>query len=199
MHPISESLTPAERKHALGVHEALLRSFASPLRMRILQIAAEREVSPTELAELLGEPFPRVNYNVGELRKEGLLELVDTDTRRGGKQHFYRATIRPVIDTKLAEQIPRLIREEGSLAIIGLFLRDVLDAIEVGSFEGHPARTLLRMPMVVDEQGFRETGEASMDYLGRLFEIEASSVQRLAKTHGKSHRLLAFTSIFERG
>jgi DNA-binding transcriptional ArsR family regulator len=59
--------------------------------VRALAILTEREASPSELAEELGEPLGNVSYHVRLLHELGLIDLVGTTPRRGAIEHHYRA------------------------------------------------------------------------------------------------------------
>ena len=66
-----------------------------PTRRKILaSLLAEQGIAcPTELGERIpGDTLQSMARHVRELAKAGLVELVDTDMRRGGIQHFYSHT-----------------------------------------------------------------------------------------------------------
>jgi DNA-binding transcriptional ArsR family regulator len=94
------------------------RALAHPLRVRILEAAADRdEVSPVELATELGESLGVVSYHVRTLADAGLLELSGTSFRRGAVKHHYRATdalgltLRVRVSAKRAQEITQKVRE----------------------------------------------------------------------------------------
>jgi DNA-binding transcriptional ArsR family regulator len=68
-----------------------VKALAHPVRVRALAILVEREASPSELADELGEPLGNVSYHVRLLHDLGLIELVSTTPRRGAIEHHYRA------------------------------------------------------------------------------------------------------------
>lgn len=80
------------------VGEALMH----PIQRNILEIAAKHAstVSPKELSVELGKPLGVVAYHVNMLAGIGksrfaahpMLELVDTEQRRGALEHFYAST-----------------------------------------------------------------------------------------------------------
>lgn len=178
---------------------ALHKAMAQPLRHRVLIILREREASPKEISDELGEPLGNVAYHVRQLAKAGLIELVDTDKRHGGTQHFYRATVEPILDTPEAEALTQLEREAGSEAIIPRVIDDIVASIEAGKFDSHPARSLLRMLLVLDEEGMRQSGVESMRHLARLSEIEAESTERLAKSGEQGMNVATATLVFPMG
>jgi DNA-binding transcriptional ArsR family regulator len=74
--------------------ELLARANTHPLRVSILEVLnldGGRILSPKDLSRELQSPLSTVNYHVTELRKCGLLEVVDERQVRGAIEHFYRA------------------------------------------------------------------------------------------------------------
>lgn len=55
---------------------ALLGHLRHPIRLPVLLALEDRELSATELARELNEPFDAVNYALRHLSKAGLVELV---------------------------------------------------------------------------------------------------------------------------
>ncbi|MFN7702592.1 MAG: ArsR/SmtB family transcription factor, partial [Deltaproteobacteria bacterium] len=53
----------------------LYRLLGEPVRLRLLALAAEDELSVGELAELIGEAQPNVSKHVAALRRAGLLAV----------------------------------------------------------------------------------------------------------------------------
>ena len=181
MIPISNEELMSEGRLGGGVNAALAKACSHPLRYRILIIASKREITPTEIAETLGEAPERVRYHVRRLHKDGLMELVGEDRRRGGIQRIYRATVPPIIDTATAELLPRLVREEASAAIVNLIFDDIKTSIEGQAFDGRPERTVMRYPIVADAEGFRQVAELMEETIDKISAIEAGSVDRLAR------------------
>ncbi len=73
--------------------ELLARANTHPLRVSILEVLGldgGRTLSPKDLSLELQAPLSTVNYHVTELRKCGLLEVVDEQQVRGAIEHFYR-------------------------------------------------------------------------------------------------------------
>lgn len=72
----------------------IAKALAHPLRATLLQLLAEGQASPNELANKIDEPLTNVSYHVRQLFELGLLELVDQRPARGALEHFYRARVR---------------------------------------------------------------------------------------------------------
>ena len=54
--------------------DALLKAFADPTRLRILNVLAAGELCVCDVVEILALPQPTVSRHLGVLRREGLVE-----------------------------------------------------------------------------------------------------------------------------
>lgn len=179
-----------------AAERVLHRALAHPLRHDILNVCDNRPASPKEIAEELGEDFKKVCHHVSYLESKGLLELVDTDNRKGGTQHFYRAIRRPLVDMDQANALSRATREVQSATALRFFLKDLLEASNGGSLDDHEQRSILREKHVLDDQGIRESAEAAEELIDRLKEIAAGSAGRLAAQRQPGRTVTAHVSIF---
>jgi DNA-binding transcriptional ArsR family regulator len=172
-------MTTADPLRAVVKQQALLHKvLADPLRARILMVLSEREASPKELAEILDEDFQQVCYRVRTLNESGFVELVDEDSKNGGVQHIYVASIRPRLDADEWEQLPKEAREASSATILHGAFRDAHEALASGDFDAHRHRALHQKPMVVDEQGMRELDESALRHLDEQERIQSESAAR---------------------
>jgi DNA-binding transcriptional ArsR family regulator len=180
----SESMSPAKEQTAELLEKAvshqapLYKLLGNPLRTRIIMILGGREASPKELAENLDEDFQRVCNQVRYLKRNGFIELVDEDRRKGGVQHFYKAVVRPRLEADEWELVPEFARRSNSAVILQQIVADFRAAVLNGDFDAHRHRALLQKPMVVDEQGMRELDESALRHLDEQERIEAESATR---------------------
>lgn len=188
---------PRDQSPAATTNAALFKALSHPLRYRIMMILGDHEASPRELAELLDEDFHRVYEQVRILNKSNFIELVGTDSKHGGTMHFYKATVRPVLDAEAWERFPRLAREIASVSIARRIVGDLIASIRAGIFDRRPHRALLRKPIVVDEQGFKEADESALRHLAELTEIEARSAARLIEHGEEGINVATATLVFE--
>jgi hypothetical protein len=172
---------------------ALSSALAHPVKSRILFACYEDQASPTELAELLDEEFQGICRYVRGMRDQGLLELVATDSSRGGVQHFYKTAVAPVLDTQEAAEIGELIRGVLCGQAVKLVLDDLRRASEAGSFASHEAVSALREHFTYDDEGLLESGEACMEHLARLKGIQVRSLERLAGSNENGTRVATAT------
>lgn len=85
--------------------ERLARANTHPLRVSILEVLSidgGRTLSPKDLSLELQAPLSTVNYHVTELRRSGLVKVVDERQVRGAIEHFYRT-----VDTTKKESRPK--------------------------------------------------------------------------------------------
>jgi ArsR family transcriptional regulator len=99
----------------------LYRVLSEPMRLRLLALTAEEELSIGELAELLNESQPNVSRHATALRQARLLA-----DRREGTRTFLRVTSQALRDTVVLDALASgraLCDSEGSLARIAEVLR----------------------------------------------------------------------------
>ncbi len=92
----------------------LYRLLSDPIRLRLLALAAEEELSVGELAELIGESQPNVSRHASPLRQAGLLA-----DRKQGARTLVRLADSAESDAVVADALAagrRLCEEDGSLA-----------------------------------------------------------------------------------
>jgi DNA-binding transcriptional ArsR family regulator len=74
---------------------SVLRSLAHPTRVRALFEYRSGELSPTQLADRLGDPavpLPTLAYHVRHLADAGLIRLTGATPSRGAMEHHYSLT-----------------------------------------------------------------------------------------------------------
>lgn len=69
---------------------AVLRARAHPLRLRMLSLLTGAALSAAELARELEVSQALASYHLRQLSAAGLVELVETRSRRGGRERRYR-------------------------------------------------------------------------------------------------------------
>lgn len=72
--------------------ERVARASLHPTRVGILDCFQGKPLSPVMIAERIGEPLGNVSYHVRALAKDGLIEEVDRQPRRGAVEHYYQLT-----------------------------------------------------------------------------------------------------------
>jgi DNA-binding transcriptional ArsR family regulator len=157
---------------------------AHPLRSRCLTRLAETTASPAELAIEFRKPLSDVSYHVATLLKAGAIELVGERPVRGSIQHFYRAIAMPYVNTAEAAERPLEERIEHARQALQLAAADATIALDAGTYNRRPDSHSVRMPMVVDEEGWSDLAELYAEMVERLFAVRAASDQRRAERDG---------------
>jgi DNA-binding transcriptional ArsR family regulator/protein-L-isoaspartate O-methyltransferase len=99
----------------------LYRVLSEPIRLRLLALAADDELSMGELVELLGEGQPNVSRHAAALRQAGLLRF-----RREGTRTFVRLAAEAGRDPVVTDALSSgraLCEHDGSLTRIAQILR----------------------------------------------------------------------------
>lgn len=177
---------PKTKNKKEGVEQVVAKAFAHPLRVQILIILNEKVASPNMLAQQLDQSLNLVAYHVRVLEKYACIELVDTKQRRGATEHFYRATRRQFLTDSEWSRLPKSLRPGLSGAMLKSAFDDVEEALDKGTLDELEDRHLSRTPMVVDQQGWKDTVDLLAGTLDRLIEIQGEAGERLAKGDAES-------------
>jgi DNA-binding transcriptional ArsR family regulator len=152
-----------------------------PLRSRCLTALADRTASPAELALEFRKPLSDVSYHVATLLKAGAIELVGERPVRGSIQHFYRAITMPYVDTAQNSELSLEERLDFARIAFQLTAADATIALDSKTLNRRPDAHVVRMPMVVDEDGWGELAELYAEMVERIFAVRANSDQRRAE------------------
>jgi DNA-binding transcriptional ArsR family regulator len=171
----------AGKTNARGTGDRLLRAISHPIRIEALRVLASRSASPKEIAAECGEPISDVSYHVRYLRREGYVEMVDTEARRGAIEHYYRTT-------RSSDSATESLR-----GLIGEAVR----ALNSSTVDARADRQLSWTTMELDEQGWAELVERQRRWRAELEQVEAAAAERLARDGGPGKTVLAATLGFE--
>jgi hypothetical protein len=166
-------------KQAGALNSTLGAITAHPLRTRCLTVLTERTASPNELAQELGEDVGNVSYHVKQLLKMEAIELVREQPVRGAVEHFYRSIKRPMLS---AEDYLHLSVEERlrfARLVLQLSVADAATAIDSKSMGQRHDHHVSRLPIQIDEDGWKELSDLHAEMLQRAIEVEAASAKRM--------------------
>jgi DNA-binding transcriptional ArsR family regulator len=159
----------------------VVKALAHPLRVRILSLLDEGELSPTELSDMLGVPIGNVSYHVRQLADLGLIRLTRETPRRGAVEHHYTAEARPLITDQAWREAPEIVRQ----AMVGAALEEAGQAVNSAALSGGFSRDgahISRIPTALDARGWQELSEELAETMKRLRKIAEASQRRLRKT-----------------
>jgi DNA-binding transcriptional ArsR family regulator len=184
-----------DSKAAQHAYEArMVRSAAHPVRAKALSMMAERATSPKEVAAAVGKPIGNVAYHISELEKAQMVILVDEKKRGGATEHFYVAT---TLDNEAAGRIDPDQRALLTRQVLHLIIADAAQAVESGTLSSRPDAQVARIPLYVDEEGWREIRDLYIDALNAALAAAARSAKRLDEGGAGGFRALAVAMLFE--
>jgi DNA-binding transcriptional ArsR family regulator len=149
-----------------------------PVRLDGLSILFERLASPKEIAGVLKKPLGTVSFHVGELVKDGAIELVKTAQRRGAVEHYYRAKLRPEVSNEEMRALPKATRRKLAGLILQGIVAEGLASLRHGKMETDDDLNLIWLPMHLSDRGQDEVAELQAEMLTRLEAIKAGDEAR---------------------
>jgi DNA-binding transcriptional ArsR family regulator len=180
------------RKKALAKFE----SMNDPLRIKLFTLLIRKPATAAELAEKLGTPIGRVRYQLGRMREAGLVTVREEKPRRGVVEQVYvsRPTVISVDD--MAQLTPEEIRR-GHAEIVKMVVRDCLAALQQGTFFSREDFMAVRLPLRLDDEGWKQASVLQHESLERLLEIHAGAQARILSDKAEAIDALAYLFLFE--
>jgi DNA-binding transcriptional ArsR family regulator len=188
---------PPAKTATASMETTLAAIVAHPTRVRCFMILAERTASPAEIAQQIGKDVGHVGYHVRKLQQLDLIELVSERPVRGAVEHFYRAIERPVV---LEEEFSKQSLEEREIFtryVLQCHVTDIARAMDEHTFDARPNRALIRMPMLVDDEGFEELSAMHIEMYDRTLEIQAKSAERMTGSDQEGIPAVSTSMLFE--
>ncbi len=141
------------------INQRLITALAHPTRVHAVAVLNERTASPAELAKELERTVRHVTYHLEVLEELGCVEVANIEPASGGRvvEHFYRATVRPWFDQEAWEQMADNEVLGLTMPILALMAEDIAQSMVSGTFNDPSNNHVSRTPMVVDDEGWKET------------------------------------------
>jgi DNA-binding transcriptional ArsR family regulator len=168
------------KPHADITDTETVKALSHPLRVQILRLLEEKDMSPVEIATALDLPVNRVSYHMRQLARFDLIKLAKTTPRRGAVEHHYRLQARPRISDRAWGQVPEIVKQAMTGAAVQQILEHVHTSAARGGFD-RPDAHLSRSDVTLDERGWKEMSAELEATLKRLDKIHATSLERLKK------------------
>lgn len=181
----------AERDERGVLRMAASSALRHPMRIRILEVLNERDMSPVEfmnqeLALKLDnsqQTLSHISYHFRQLAEDGCLEVVRRVPRRGATEHVYRGTASRLFFNDAEWE--RLTMDQRRLISRGIYqgLAARTDgAMLAGTFDSRHDRHLSWNTMDLDEQAWRELTATLNDCLGDIERIRTEAEERLTSS-----------------
>lgn len=147
-----------------------------------MAILRDREASPSEIAKELGEELGVVNYHARKLEKLGMVEIVRERPVRGSTEHFYKATTRPWWTTEQWALVDPKVKSVATAWGVDQLFKDAAAALNSGTFDSRDERHLSRLPMLLDEIGWKQVNKILDDTLDALLEEQGRASARMVRS-----------------
>jgi hypothetical protein len=167
-----------------------------PLRVRILEVCNERDISPITFVNEGLEPsgitfkdrqhaLSHVSYHFRELEKADCIEVVETNQRRGATEHIYRGTATVFFTDEEFAAMPKAERRSLSRTSFQGLIARVDGAMRADTFDSKTDRHLTWLPMELDERGWDEVMGAMADCYHTVKQMSEDAQDRLAGSGGR--------------
>ena len=157
--------------------------LAHPLRVRILEVLNQRDMSPVEFCRdgfaPEGVDVSHIAYHFRELAEYGALEVLERTPRRGSVEHVYRGVGRAYFSDLQWNELDRDDRVRLSKTMVQGLIARIEGALLSDTFESRANRHLTWIAMRLDEQGWSEMTTALAAAFGEVEQIRADAEARL--------------------
>lgn len=159
-----------------------------PLRIRILEIVNERDISPSQFMlqrlapdiEVSAKSLSAISYHFRELLKCGCLEIVERIPRRGATEHVYRGAVRAYFTDEEWDALSQRERCLVSRTVYQGLAARAESAMMAHTFDSRTDRHLSWIAMEVDERGWTELMGTLAGTYGNIEQIRHNARERLA-------------------
>lgn len=169
--PKAKETRKPKRKPGRSPEQKISHSVNHSVRLDAFMATFEAVTSPSEVAKLLRKPVATVSFHMTELRKDGAIELVKTEQRRGAIEHYYKATMPPEIDADEWKAMAKPSRRKIAALILQAVVAEGLASLRHGKLENDDDMYLVWMPMRLDEKGRDKVTDLQAETLERLTAI----------------------------
>jgi DNA-binding transcriptional ArsR family regulator len=156
-----------------------------PLRVRILEVLNQRDMSPVEFCRGGFAPesmeVSHVAYHFRELAEYGALAVVEQNPRRGSVEHVYRSLGRAYFSDRQWNELDREERVRLSKTVVQGLMARIEGALMSETFDSRANRHLTWIAMRLDEQGWSEMTTALGAAFGEVEQIRADAEARLER------------------
>ena len=169
--------------------KAVCDALQHPIRIRILEVLAERDISPIQFLRRgclppgyshLGEKnaVSHVSYHFKVLREAECIVVVDTIPRRGSVEKIHRSKMLALHTEEDFRKLSYKKRLAITRSTLQMLIARADGAILQGTFDKRPDRHLSWVPMDLDEQGWKELTDLQDETLERAQGIKAAAIAR---------------------
>lgn len=169
------------REETSGLIDPRLRKALShELRVQILTVANQREVSPSEFSDELGVPLSNVSYHFRKLLEYDCIELTREVPVRGSHEHRYVGTRRGLISDGDWAQLGQGTQAGVRIAGFQDLISRCTQAVEGETFDAREDAAFYWVPVCLDEIGWKKMQAAIRRIISEVERFEVESTKRVA-------------------
>jgi AcrR family transcriptional regulator len=160
-----------------------------PLQAALARPGSDRVITALGRGPLtLEEICDLAQLSADEVRSqlERLIEMGAVETVAAADGGLLFKSPWPVMETAVWEQMDLAEREKTSTEIGQAIKGEIEESVAAGLFDARPERALIRFPIWVDEQGWREISGFLDEALDQCYRVQKRVQQRLDKAAGES-------------
>jgi hypothetical protein len=170
------------------------RALSQALRVEILERIAANPASPRQIAEVAGEPLPRVAYHASVLHQTGCVRPTSPEAAASGPYDcvYELATLLP---SPPRLQLSDATRGHALASVLQRIVEQGLTALQGGTLGRREDNRASCQSVVLDEQGWQEMQAILEETAGRLAALRAAASRRLAASGEPAiTTIIAFTA-----
>lgn len=168
-----------ERERNASTTSAMLRH---PLRVRILEVLNERDMSPVQFYReglMPGYGLSHVSHHFKELRRGGCLKVIKRIRRRGSIESIHRGTARAYFSDEEWAEVSLAERKAISRTMLRGLIARADGAVMAETFDSRLDRHLTWIAMDLDDQGWKELSDLQAESFHRAEEIREHAKARI--------------------
>jgi DNA-binding MarR family transcriptional regulator len=171
-----------------------------PEQLLIVTELSEAPKSAAQLAEMTEIPPARIRRHIRQLREEGLVESVRSETRRGAAEHFHLVVGGLAIDEEGLAELSLEQRRQLNGYILKLALTEATRALVTHPVDRNLERTdgtIARIPLWTDETGWKELAKLHLEFWERVEETRERIAKRLEDEDEQGFKVCSVILFFE--
>lgn len=177
--------------------EAILAHYEDPQAERLDSALAFRPATAEELASELGLPLQEARRLLANLLRVGLVESVEGRTKDDPVEGAYAYSKRGVLSEESVKDMSLAEQERYGARVTNLLDQEAREALEASTFILRPEYVLARVPMDLDEEGWREISDLLQNATDDVLDAIGRSQDRLADSGERPIRATAGVLFFE--
>ncbi|HUB98208.1 MAG TPA: winged helix-turn-helix domain-containing protein [Solirubrobacterales bacterium] len=181
-----------------SIEERVSYALGHRVRVEILTLLNEGVYTADDIAEIIGESRQNVHHHLKELLSGNSIEIAKVEKRRNADLHYYRAVEMADYDEEEIAALPPEARQEIAGLIVQHSTAELMASLAAGKLKKDPMVWLAWRGFNLDSQARRDLADENRRHWERVFDIEAESTNRRAKSGEEPTSFIVATWGFEK-